>query len=145
MSSRSRIVAPAYPDPLTSGTYVVTGAFRSSSPRPASTPAAQPRIDLDTDMSRCRVPAVMPVSYRSATSWPSCRTTQASVNVSSSTSVTVAVLPSTRSTAGLPSGGPSGSGAGDPAGIVARNELAHMLETPAVERGILPVSQRDLG
>jgi len=54
------MAAPAYPESATSGTYDVTGAPGSSSPRSASAPATQPRIDFDTDMSRCLVPAVMP-------------------------------------------------------------------------------------
>ena len=64
-------------------------------------------------MSRCLVPACMPEWYLSATTCPSCSTTNPSVYVAASTSATVAILPSSRVREGSPRDRPDpGSGPG---------------------------------
>jgi hypothetical protein len=96
MSSACRRVAPAYPETLSSGTYVVIGACWSSSPRSTRTPATQPTNDFVTDMSRCVLSGRIPCGYCSLTSRPACMSRNPSVYVSARTSETGVTRPSTR-------------------------------------------------
>ena len=64
-------MAPSYPEPATSGTYVEIGASGSSTPRPTRIPATQLTTDLVTDISRWGVVGVIGSTYRSSTSTPS--------------------------------------------------------------------------